>query len=146
MHISGIVDKQWELKSQKDLENWVVTCDSDNGEGFSSCQLTLSPQSCGLFNGVLDLRVPKDGKMKRAGYCSIRTKRARVRFIIYNYLKKKKIITIVNMNHFTNSHLLFQYLFPSHPFLHIGKAIQFHAVWFWPRTVPVLWTLLYYKV
>lgn len=76
----GVVDKQWELRSPKHLEQWVTTCDSDHGEGFSSCSLTINGRGFGHFTGILDTTVPKDGRIKRSGYCSIRTLRKRKSF------------------------------------------------------------------
>ena len=55
------------------LKKWVVTCDSDYKEGFSTAKLELSPFGTGVFHGTLNTTVPKDGKTKRAGFCNITT-------------------------------------------------------------------------
>lgn len=56
----------------------MTTSDSDHNEGFSKCTLEMSSAGRALFHGCLDVRVPKDGRIKKAGYCSMRSKRIRV--------------------------------------------------------------------
>ncbi|KAL1140169.1 hypothetical protein AAG570_000101 [Ranatra chinensis] len=63
-----------------------MTCDADNNEGFSSCKFIINGQNKGVFKGFLSTDIPKDGKTRRAGYCSIRTKRARKSFKRESYL------------------------------------------------------------
>ncbi|XP_014245839.1 complex I intermediate-associated protein 30, mitochondrial [Cimex lectularius] len=75
----GVVDKIWTIREQNDLDTWITTCDSDHGEGFSSCSLILN-NGHGLFSGNLSTDFPKDGKIKRSGYCTVRTKRMRKSF------------------------------------------------------------------
>ncbi|CAH1402209.1 unnamed protein product [Nezara viridula] len=76
----GVIKKQWELRKEEHLGTWITTSDSDHGEGHSTCSLTLNNNGFGHFSGVLDTTVPIDGRTKRAGYCSVRTKRARRSF------------------------------------------------------------------
>lgn len=76
----GVTDKLWVLRSEKDLEQWSTTADSDHGEGFSSCSLSINGLGFGHFSGILDTTTPKDGRIKRSGYCSIRTLRKRRSF------------------------------------------------------------------
>lgn len=66
---------QWYFNSSTNQDNWIVTSDSDHDEGFSSCNFTLSPAGKGLFTGTLSTQVPKDGKIKRSGYCNVRSVR-----------------------------------------------------------------------
>ncbi|KAH9636645.1 hypothetical protein HF086_003463 [Spodoptera exigua] len=40
----------------------------------------MSSAGRGLFHGYLDTRVPKDGRIKKAGYCAMRSKRVRIPF------------------------------------------------------------------
>lgn len=54
---TGDMDKIWILDNEAALENWVVTSDSDHGEGFSSGSLTISPTGHGLFSGHISTRV-----------------------------------------------------------------------------------------
>ncbi|KAJ3648237.1 hypothetical protein Zmor_020056 [Zophobas morio] len=82
----GETDIVWKFGTEESLKQWVVTCDSDHGEGFSTCGLTLSNNGQGLLSGELSTRVPKDGRVKRAGYCNIRTLRARKSFKREAYL------------------------------------------------------------
>ncbi|XP_012285454.1 complex I intermediate-associated protein 30, mitochondrial [Orussus abietinus] len=75
------VDVEWRFDGDPSrLEDWIVTCDSEYAEGFSSCSLQLSPRGTGIFSGILDTRVPKDGKLSRAGYCNITTARRQISF------------------------------------------------------------------
>ncbi|XP_071649718.1 complex I intermediate-associated protein 30, mitochondrial [Temnothorax longispinosus] len=66
------VDVVWRFKGDpKSLDQWVVTCDSDYNEGFSTAKLEMSSTGTGVFSGTINNRVPKDGKVKYAGYCNI---------------------------------------------------------------------------
>lgn len=76
----GDMDKIWILKSEDDLEEWIVTSDQDHKEGYSSGSLTLSQTGHGLFSGEITTRVPKDGLVKRSGYVNMRSKRPRKSF------------------------------------------------------------------
>uniref|UniRef100_A0A0A9YAT8 Putative complex I intermediate-associated protein 30, mitochondrial n=1 Tax=Lygus hesperus TaxID=30085 RepID=A0A0A9YAT8_LYGHE len=76
----GFEHKVWDFKNPEDLDTWTLTSDSDHAEGYSKCTFSLSPGGHGLFSGVLSTDVPKDGVIKRAGYCSIRSHRARKSF------------------------------------------------------------------
>lgn len=79
----GETDVVWKFSGEDSLKDWVATSDKDNNEGYSSCSLSINKQGKGLFSGELVTRVPKDGRIKRAGYCNIRTLTARVSFIRY---------------------------------------------------------------
>lgn len=74
----GETDVAWEFQDEQDIAKWVVTSDYDHGEGDSKCTLEMSSAGHGLFSGEVHCRVPVDGKIKRAGYCNIKTIRARV--------------------------------------------------------------------
>lgn len=85
---AGETDVIWKFGNTEALSNWVVTSDSDHNEGYSTCSLTLNKQGKGMFSGNLSTRVPKDGRIKRAGYCNIRTLRARVsNYFHHRYLQ-----------------------------------------------------------
>lgn len=76
----GEIDLIWCFSDQSVLDKFVTTSDSDHNEGYSQCSLTMSSAGRALFHGHLDLRVPKDGRIKKAGYCAMRSKRARKSF------------------------------------------------------------------
>jgi len=81
---------QWEFTKEEDLEEWILTVDSEWGEGYSAAQLDLSGTGHAVFKGNLSTRVPADGRTQNAGYaniCSV-TKRksfARVEFLDWMY-------------------------------------------------------------
>ncbi|XP_013170863.1 PREDICTED: probable complex I intermediate-associated protein 30, mitochondrial [Papilio xuthus] len=76
----GETDLLWCFNEPTVLDNFVTTCDSDHNEGFSTCHFDMSPAGRANFHGYLDTRVPKDGRIKKAGYCAIRSKRVRKSF------------------------------------------------------------------
>lgn len=71
----GETDVLWCFDKPEVLNKFVTTCDSDYNEGYSKCSFDMSEAGRGLFHGHLDVRVPKDGKIKKSGYCAIRSKR-----------------------------------------------------------------------
>lgn len=73
MPTPGEIDTQWTFNPETDLTQWVVTSDQDNNEGYSNSQLTISPTGKGLFSGNLSTQLIKDGKVKRAGYCNMKS-------------------------------------------------------------------------
>ncbi|EZA54652.1 hypothetical protein DMN91_007241 [Ooceraea biroi] len=69
------VDVVWEFNGDpSSLDQWILTCDSDYDEGFSTATLEMSSTGTGIFSGTLSTQLPKDGKIKHAGYCNITTK------------------------------------------------------------------------
>lgn len=75
------IQKLWEFKKPGVLESWVVSCDSDWDEGFSSASLTRSPGGYGLFSGYLDSHtLPKDRTIGRVGWVNITSPKARRSF------------------------------------------------------------------
>ncbi|XP_059053324.1 complex I intermediate-associated protein 30, mitochondrial [Achroia grisella] len=76
----GETDLIWCFNDQNVLDKFVTTSDSDHNEGYSQCSLNMSSAGRALFHGHLDLRVPKDGRIKKAGYCAMRSKRVRKSF------------------------------------------------------------------
>lgn len=69
------------------INNWIVTCDSDNREGLSTANLSVSTLGHGMFSGTLNSHVPQDGKLKRSGYCNLRSTRHRKSFEREDYYK-----------------------------------------------------------
>uniref|UniRef100_A0AAG5DB45 NADH:ubiquinone oxidoreductase intermediate-associated protein 30 domain-containing protein n=1 Tax=Anopheles atroparvus TaxID=41427 RepID=A0AAG5DB45_ANOAO len=76
----GEIDVVFGFESDKDLDQWVVTTDRDHNEGYSTAALERSTGGYGLFHGTLESRVPKDGRIKRAGYANIKSLRVRKSF------------------------------------------------------------------
>lgn len=71
-------DVVFTFKTPESLDKWMVGSDSDHGEGRSTASLTLSPSGHGLFSGHVNSELYRDGKVRRTGYASLRTLRARV--------------------------------------------------------------------
>ena len=63
----------WKFHERQSVEEWLVTSDRDNSEGFSEGNFTFSRNNTALFHGHLSQQVPKDGVVKRTGYCNIRS-------------------------------------------------------------------------
>ncbi|XP_076045279.1 complex I intermediate-associated protein 30 [Oratosquilla oratoria] len=76
----GDMDKVWVFDKKEALDKWIVTCDSTHAEGFSTASLETSPAGHAVFSGTLSTRVPKDGKIKKAGYCNMRSLQPRKSF------------------------------------------------------------------
>uniref|UniRef100_A0A1B6C9Z5 NADH:ubiquinone oxidoreductase intermediate-associated protein 30 domain-containing protein n=2 Tax=Clastoptera arizonana TaxID=38151 RepID=A0A1B6C9Z5_9HEMI len=76
----GEIEKKWTFSDNNDLEHWIVTSDKDHAEGSSACSLEINSQGKGIFSGVLSTEVPQDGKIKRSGYCNMRTIRHKKSF------------------------------------------------------------------
>ncbi len=78
----------WKFDSEEALKKqWVTTADSDWGEGYSSCSLSLSPSGkTALFSGELSTRVPQDGRLVKAGYCTLNSVKQRRAFNRYKDL------------------------------------------------------------
>ncbi|XP_071453819.1 complex I intermediate-associated protein 30, mitochondrial [Hetaerina americana] len=74
------LDIFWQFGPPEELSKWVTSSDSDHNQGFSTCELTISRAGKGLFQGNLCVDPPKDGKVKRAGYCNMRSIRAKKSF------------------------------------------------------------------
>lgn len=59
--------------TERSLKQWIVNYDSVYNEGFSTAKLELSSFGTGIFHGIINTTVPKDGRIRRAGYCNITT-------------------------------------------------------------------------
>jgi len=69
----GDYEVVWKFDNEEMINSWNVTTDKDNNEGQSTAELVMTPNRHALFRGHLDTRVPKDGIIKRTGYCNIRS-------------------------------------------------------------------------
>jgi len=71
--IHGDRDPVWTFNKKEVLSQFRAMSDSDHNEGFSKCELVMSPTGKGLFQGFVNTRPPKDGRVKYAGYCIMRS-------------------------------------------------------------------------
>lgn len=78
LYFIGEIDTIFEFGKPEDIDKFVVTSDSDHNEGYSHCSFKINQSGYGLFNGVLDSTVPKQGKISRSGYCNITSLRVKV--------------------------------------------------------------------
>ena len=74
------------FSNQEDVNKWVVTCDSDHGEGSSTANFELNRNGNGLFHGHLSTKIPKDGIIKDAGYANIRSPRLLVSIYLLHWV------------------------------------------------------------
>jgi len=65
----------FEFDTEAKRDDWIVTCDSTWGEGYSSASFGESTncKGKGLFSGELVTRPPNDGRVANAGYANIRS-------------------------------------------------------------------------
>ncbi|CDW54494.1 Probable complex I intermediate-associated protei n 30, mitochondrial [Trichuris trichiura] len=73
--IHGASLVQWKFDRQEVLDAFIVRSDSGRRVGYSNCEFFLSDRGTAIFKGNLDLRVPKDGQVFRAGYAAITSKK-----------------------------------------------------------------------
>jgi len=69
----GDYEVVWNFNNQSAVDDWVVTSDKDHNEGKSTAEFILGTNRHGMFRGCLDTTVPKDGIIKNAGYCNVRS-------------------------------------------------------------------------
>jgi len=62
---------EWSFSGEDDLKQWVLTADSDWGEGYSAAQFETHPLGHCVLKGELSTRVPADGRIQNAGYVNI---------------------------------------------------------------------------
>eukprot|EP00092_Neocalanus_flemingeri_P017623 GFUD01019066.1.p1 GENE.GFUD01019066.1~~GFUD01019066.1.p1 ORF type:complete len:395 (-),score=116.12 GFUD01019066.1:46-1230(-) len=63
--------KEWGFQTEEELSQWILTKDSDWGEGYSAADLELNPLGHAMLRGDLSTRVPADGRTQNAGYVNI---------------------------------------------------------------------------
>ncbi|CAM4578827.1 complex I intermediate-associated protein 30, mitochondrial [Caretta caretta] len=82
----------WEFRSQKDLDEWVVSSDVEIG-GKSEAYLKLGKNNqTALLYGTLNTEAPRDGETEYSGYCAMRAKLPKGAF------EKKKYYDWSNFN------------------------------------------------
>lgn len=79
--LPGQSRKEWGFQSELDVYQWVLTKDSDWGEGYSSAEFYLnSAGTAAVLRGDLSTRVPADGRTQYAGYVNIASMPQRLAF------------------------------------------------------------------
>ena len=59
----------WKFDNEDSISQWIVSKDSDWGEGFSTATFERSPAGHGIFHGFLDTKTfPKDRTITRVGW------------------------------------------------------------------------------
>ena len=71
--VHGDYEYACKFNGAKSLENWIVTVDSDHGEGRSKASFNVTSNNKAVFHGYLDPWVPKDGQQKMSGYVNLRS-------------------------------------------------------------------------
>jgi len=71
----GDYEVVWRFNDKDTINSWIVTRDHDHDEGNSKAEFTLGANKKGIFRGVLDTNVPKDGIIKESGFCNISSQR-----------------------------------------------------------------------
>lgn len=69
-----------------DFDKWIPTADSDHNQGTSKAFFEQSLAGHGVFRGNVTSEMKVDGRIKRAGYCNIKSMRARKSFKREAYL------------------------------------------------------------
>jgi len=70
--LPGERSKEWGFQSELELDDWILTRDSDWGEGYSSAEFELNKSgTAAILKGDLSTRVPNDGRTHEAGYVNI---------------------------------------------------------------------------
>eukprot|EP00088_Acartia_fossae_P023675 TRINITY_DN2469_c0_g1_i1.p1 TRINITY_DN2469_c0_g1~~TRINITY_DN2469_c0_g1_i1.p1 ORF type:complete len:388 (-),score=74.90 TRINITY_DN2469_c0_g1_i1:186-1349(-) len=73
--------KEWGFQSELEMDEWILTMDSDWGEGYSSAEFKLNDAgTAGVLSGDLSTRVPMDGRTGQAGYVNIASANQRKSF------------------------------------------------------------------
>lgn len=62
----------WKFDQQETLDKWIVSKDSDWGEGYSTANWERSPAGHALYHGFLDTKTfPKDRTITRVGWTAV---------------------------------------------------------------------------
>jgi len=91
--------KEWGFQSELELDQWILTKDSDWGEGYSSAELGMNSAGTALMlKGNLSTRVPADGRTNEAGYVNITSVNRRMSFGRLKLLHHWENYTHLTMN------------------------------------------------
>ncbi|CAD5224151.1 unnamed protein product [Bursaphelenchus okinawaensis] len=64
---------EYHFKDDKQMARWQTGCDSDWGEGFSTVKLERTERGTAMFSGYLDTTILKNGRIERAGWCTMKS-------------------------------------------------------------------------
>uniref|UniRef100_A0A0N5BAX5 CIA30 domain-containing protein n=1 Tax=Strongyloides papillosus TaxID=174720 RepID=A0A0N5BAX5_STREA len=84
---------EYQFKKESDMDKWGTGCDSDWGKGFSTCSFKLTDDNTAVFSGNLVTQIPRDGKVEKAGWASIKTIETNA------FMKKKYLSRWSNYSH-----------------------------------------------
>ena len=62
------------------MKHWICTTDNDHNQGYTKAKFEMSGAGYGLFTGYVTPELPKDGRIKRAGYANIKSRRYKKSF------------------------------------------------------------------
>ena len=90
--------KEWGFQSEEELGEWILTKDSDWGEGYSAAEFSLSPLGHAVWSGDLSTRVPADGRTQAAGYVNIASKKKKLSFAREKLMEDWEYFSHLTMN------------------------------------------------
>jgi len=80
MMLHGDYEVVWKFNNNDVVNSWIATSDSDHNEGKSKVEFLLGANQKGVFRGNINTDIPKDGVIKSAGYCNIRSPKNMISF------------------------------------------------------------------
>ena len=90
--------KVWGFQTEEEMDQWILTKDSDWGEGYSAAELELSHLGHAMLRGDLSTRVPADGRTQNAGYVNIASVKKRKSFARELLMEDWGFFTHLTMN------------------------------------------------
>ena len=90
--------KEWGFQTPEEMEEWILTKDSDWGEGYSAAEFSLSPLGHAVWRGDLSTRVPADGRTQAAGYVNIASKKKMKSFAREQLMEDWEYFSHLTMN------------------------------------------------
>ncbi|VDM38194.1 unnamed protein product [Toxocara canis] len=89
----GEARKEYLFDSPQALRLWHTGCDSDWGEGYSTCEFVQTDRKTAVFRGKLSTQVIKDGRVQRAGWAAIKLEDRK------SFLRKKYLSRWASFSH-----------------------------------------------
>jgi len=90
--------REWGFSTEEELAQWILTKDSDWGEGYSAAELSLSPLGHAVLRGELSTRVPQDGRTHNAGYVNLASVKKRASFARERLMEDWDHFSHISMN------------------------------------------------